>query len=245
MKAMIFSAGLGTRLKPLTDTKPKALIEIGGKTFLEIVVEKLKKFGVNEIVVNVYHLAEQITKYLKEKNNFDIKIHISDEREMLLDTGGGLKKAASLLIGDEPIILHNVDVLSNTDLADVVKHHVEVNALATIVVRERKSQRYLIFDETNQLIGWKNTETGEEKMSFPVGLTHVRLFAFSGIHVINPEIFNLLKQEGKFSIIDAYLELAKNHKIVGYLDNASFWMDIGKPGQLEEARKLVEFQNQG
>jgi NDP-sugar pyrophosphorylase family protein len=240
MKAMIFAAGLGTRLKPLTDSKPKALVEIGGKTFLEIVITKLINSGINEVVINVHHFAGQILEFLKEKNNFGITIHISDESEMLLDTGGGLKKAASFLSGNEPVVIHNVDVLSDTDILEVVNYHLKEKALATVVVRERKTQRYFMLDKNNQLVGWKNIQTGETKISLPEKAAETKLLTFSGIHIINPEIFHLIKSEGKFSIIDTYLDLAKHHRIIGYPDNSGFWLDIGKADQLEEAKKLYK-----
>lgn len=237
---MIFAAGLGTRLKPLTNSKPKALIELGGKTFLENIITRLKGFGITEIVVNVHHFAGQIIDFLKSNNNFGIIVHISDEQDLLLDTGGGLKKAAPLLTGNEPVVIYNVDVLSDIDLDKVVQFHNKEKALATIVARERKTQRYLMFDQSKQLVGWKNVVTGEKKISNPEKFENARPLAFSGIHIINPEIFNFITQEGKFSIIDTYLQLAKSCKIVGYFDHSGYWMDIGKPEQLEEAQRMIQ-----
>ena len=236
---MIFAAGLGTRLKPLTDHKPKALVEIGGKTFLEQTVEKLKNAGFTDIVVNVHHFAEQIIRYLEEKNNFGITIRVSDESGQLLDTGGGLLFAKPFLKGDEPILIHNVDVLSDTDLNKLVEYHKKEKALATLVVRQRKTQRYFLFDETNRLVGWKNIQTGEEKIAVPEKAEGARLLTFSGIHVVSPEIFKYITQKGKFSIIDMYLSLAQNHRIAGYEDNTGLWMDIGKPAQLKEAQNMI------
>lgn len=235
---MIFAAGFGTRLKPLTDSKPKALVEIGGRTFLEIVIRKLLRAGADEIVVNVHHFADKIEEYLKAKNNFGVCIHISDERDFLLDTGGGLKKAAPFLEGNEPVIIHNVDVLSNLDLANVVAFHLKKKALATIVARERQTQRYLLFDQNHRLVGWENIQTGETKIVDPRKFVNAAPLAFSGIQVLNPEIFSLITQEGKFSIIDTYLELAKDYKILAYTDQSDLWMDIGKPAELEEATRL-------
>ena len=235
---MIFAAGLGTRLKPFTDTKPKALLEIGGKTFLENVICRLKSYGITEVVVNVHHLAEQIIEYLKKNNNFGTTIHISDERNALLDTGGGLLKAEPFLTGSEPVVIYNVDILSNVDLHEVIDYHNSEKALATIVVRKRKTQRYLLFNSEVRLIGWKNIQTGETKISVPEDIDEATPLAFSGIHVINPEIFNLMEKEGKFSLIDTYLDLAKSHNIKGFLHNSGYWLDIGKPDQLEKARKV-------
>lgn len=237
---MVFAAGLGTRLRPLTDSKPKALIELGGKTFLENVITKLIHFSVDEIVVNVHHFAGQIIDFLEQNNNFGITIHISDERGQLLDTGGGLKKAAPFLAGGEPVIIYNVDILSDISLSEVVEYHKRKRALATIVVRKRETQRYLLFDEDSRLIGWKNTATGEEKISIPGKSESATPLAFSGIHVISPGIFRHINQEGRFSIIGTYLELSKKHKIIGYRDRSGYWMDIGRPEQLKEAGKLFK-----
>jgi NDP-sugar pyrophosphorylase family protein len=239
MKAMIFAAGLGTRLKPLTDSIPKALVEIGGKTFIEIVIDKLKKAGVTEMVVNVHHFAGLIADYLKSNGNFGVDISISDESSQLLDTGGGLKKAAHLLRSNEPIIVHNVDVLSSLDLADVVAFHKKENALATIVARDRQTQRFFLFDRNRQLVGWENRKTGEIKMVAGQKNENATPLAFSGIQIISPELLGLLEEEGKFSIVGSYLRLAANYKIVAYHDSSPFWMDIGKPEELEKARQLV------
>ncbi len=241
MKAMIFAAGLGTRLHPLTKNTPKALIDLGGETLLERIIKKLRNYGFSEIVINVHHLADQIMAYLKANGNFGITIHISDERHQLLDTGGGLKQAAPLLKGNEPILIHNVDVLSDTDLNELVDFHLREEALATLLVRERKTQRYFLLDQNNRLVGWENMRTGERKIPVPRKAENARLLAFSGIHVVSPNLFNHISQTGTFSVIDTYLELAGNFKIVGFEDNKGTWMDIGKPEQLMKARRL--FQN--
>ena len=237
---MIFAAGLGTRLKPYTDTQPKALVELGEKTILEGVISKLKNAGVRELVINVHHFSGQIIQYLQNHHYFNLKIHISDESDFLLDTGGGLKKASPLLQGKEPVILYNVDIFSDIDLKKIIAFHRAENALATIVVRQRKTQRYLMFDSTMQLTGWKNTASGETKISLPEAFKNAIPMAFSGIHIVNPEIFPLILHNGKFSIIDVYLDLAKKHRIVGYCDNSGFWMDLGKPEQLMEANRMVK-----
>jgi len=158
---MIFAAGPGTRLHPLTKNTPKALIEVGGETLLERIIQKLRNYGISEIVINVHHLADQILAYLKANDNFGVTIHISDERHQLLDTGGGLKQAAPLLKGNEPILIHNVDVLSDTDLNELVDFHLREEALATLLVRERKTQRYFLLDQNNRLVGWENMRTGQ------------------------------------------------------------------------------------
>jgi NDP-sugar pyrophosphorylase family protein len=238
MKAMIFAAGLGTRLQPLTNKKPKALIEVGGETLLERIIKKLQYYGISEIVINVHHLADHILAFLKAKNNFGTTIHISDERNLLLDTGGGLKKAAPLLAGNEPILIHNVDVLSDTNLNELVDFHLREEALATLLVRNRNTERYLLLDQNHRLTGWENIRTGERKWVNPGKAGKTRSLAFGGIHVIHPIFLNRIRPTGRFSIIDTYLEQARDGKIVGFEDNQGRWMDIGKPEQLEKARRL-------
>jgi NDP-sugar pyrophosphorylase family protein len=180
-----------------------------------------------------------IKEYLKAKNNFGIKIILSDETHQLLDTGGGLKKAAPFLLGDEPVIIHNVDILTDLDLTKVVEFHLEKKALATIVGRYRETQRYFLTDSQGYLTGWENKKTGEQRIVGNKNFANTAPLAFSGIHVINPEFLRLIKQEGKFSIIDTYLDLAQNHKIIAFTDNSSFWMDIGKTDELEKANRMV------
>ena len=171
MKAMIFAAGLGTRLKPLTDNKPKALVEVGGKTMLELVILKLKEAGFNEIVINIHHFGQQIIDYLKANNNFGLTIHISDERDYLLDTGGGIKKATPFLMGNEPFLVHNVDIFSNVDLRQLYENHLKSGATATLLVSQRKTARYLLFNKENKLCGWHNNETGEVKSFYSAAST--------------------------------------------------------------------------
>ncbi|MBN1986403.1 MAG: nucleotidyltransferase family protein [Prolixibacteraceae bacterium] len=237
MKAMIFAAGLGTRLLHETSDKPKALVEIGGKTLLQRAIEKLKDEGFDNIVVNVHHFAGQIKTFLQE-NDFGIQIHISDESGRLLDTGGGLKKASHFLNGNEPVVIYNVDIISNLSLQKLVEYHTQTGALATVVVRSRQTQRYLKFDAQKRLVGWLNKKTGETRISDPKNFINGVEMAYSGIQVIQPKIFDYLPAENKFSVIHWYLELAKNHLIKGYFDDSEIWMDVGKPEQLEKARRL-------
>ncbi len=236
MKAMIFAAGLGTRLKEETQNKPKALVEIAGKPLLQHAIEKLKNTGISEIVINVHHYSDMIISWLCDQN-FYKHIHVSDESGKLLDTGGGLKKAAPFLKGSEPVLIYNVDVISDIDLKLVEQEHIKHNALATLVVRKRRTNRYFKFDEQQRLVGWTNKKTGEIKLSRPVQLETTTEMAFSGIHIVQPEIFALMPEEDKFSITDLYLKLAENHLIKGYFDNSELWMDVGKPIELAEARK--------
>lgn len=238
MKAMVFAAGLGTRLKDETSLKPKALVEVGGKPLLFHAIEKLKNAGITEIVINVHHFAGQVIQYVNS-TDFGIKIHISDERDLLLDTGGGLNKAAFFFTGNEPVLIYNVDILSNIDLNRVKKQHVETGALATLTVRKRETQRYLKFSN-KQLTGWINKKTGETKISLPAVFENSEEMAFSGIHMVQPEIFKMMPETERFSIIDLYLELAKTQKIMAFYDDSDLWIDVGKPEELVAARKIYK-----
>lgn len=242
MKAMVFAAGLGTRLLGETSDKPKALVEIGGKTLLQHTIEKLKREGINEIIVNVHHFSELVKDYLST-HNFGIPVFVSDESGKLLDTGGGLKKASRFFDDNSPILIYNVDILSNIDLQHLKKVHSHSGALATLVVRNRQTQRYFKFDENKRLVGWINKKTGESKISIPENFEKAREMAFSGIHIVQPEIFKLMPKEDRFSIVQVYLELAKTHHIQGYFDDSDLWMDVGKPEQLAEARRLFGSPN--
>ena len=210
MKAMILAAGLGTRLRPLTDDRPKALVEINGRTLLEITLCRLRTFGVRDVIVNIYHFADMIVGYLKKNDNFGMNIELSRE-DVLLDTGGGLKKAAhffskSPTASDEPFILHNVDVLSTIDLQRMVQSHTENHALATLAVQDRKTSRYLLFDERRQLCG-RRSDDHEPELVRSANQPHP--LAFSGIHVISPRLLTLMTEQGAFSIIVTYLRLAE------------------------------------
>jgi len=234
---MIFAAGLGTRLFPLTIDKPKALVEIEGKTLLQMAIEKVSQAGYHDLVINVHHFADLIIQFLKQKNNFGLNITISDERGQLLDTGGGILKAAPFLEGADPFLVYNVDVLSNIDLQLLKKYHSEKGGLATLVVRDRLTSRYLAFDDSMQLSGWQNIKTGEEIVSR--NMQNCCLLAFSGIQLIEPAIFKLITETGNFPLIPLYLRLAKEHRIMGYNDQSTLWMDLGKPSQITEAKKYI------
>ena len=234
---MIFAAGLGTRLRPLTNDRPKALVEVGGKTMLERVIRKLVRYGFEEIVVNVHHFADKMIDFLEVNQGFGADIHISDERDAVLETGGGLKRAASFFDDGKPFLVHNVDVLSDLDLGQLYRKHVESEALVTLAVRQRLSSRYLLFNDAGILCGWRNVKTGEEKIS-RTARGELTELAFSGIHVVNPQLFELMWREGKFSIIPTYLDVAQTKDIVGYRDDTCLWMDIGKPERLREANAL-------
>ncbi len=233
MKAMIFAAGLGTRLRPLTDDRPKALATVGGRTLLEIALTRLRTFGVDEVIVNVHHFADQIVSFLAANGNFGMRIEVSRENE-LLDTGGGLKKAAWFFGADEPFIVHNVDVLSTIDLGRIVEFHRQHDALATLAVQQRETSRPLLFDSKNQFRGRAaRSESAQKTSSQPL-----QPQAFCGIHVISPRIFAELDEEGAFSIIDAYVRLADEDKtILGFRTDGAYWRDLGRPEELAQAER--------
>ncbi|HNW50666.1 MAG TPA: nucleotidyltransferase family protein [Prolixibacteraceae bacterium] len=236
MKAIVFAAGLGTRLKPLTDHCPKALVRLNGQPLLWHTIHFLKKQGIDEVVVNVHHFARMIKEYI-ETEEFGIPVHISDESDELLDTGGGLLKARQFLEGSEPFVACNVDIITAVDLKKVIEYHKQNRPIATLVVRDRETSRYFLFDEKMELTGWRNRSTGEI-INARQALSENQL-AFSGIQVISPSIFDLIAEKGKFSVVPLYLRLAKEHKILGYCDTSDFWLDLGKPGQLEIVEKYL------
>lgn len=227
MKAMILAAGYGTRLKPLTNTRPKALVQVVGTTLLEIVIRKLIKIGVSEIILNTHHFAEMVEQFLLEKNNFGIRIEISFE-SIILGTGGGLKKAAYFFDDEKPFILHNVDVVTNINLLEIIQSHQQHIALATLVVQKRDTTRYLLLDSNNHLCGRRNITSNEETIvKKPAGT--MQMVAFNGIHVLSPNIFKFMENEGYFSIIKTYLTCAaKGEKIMGFFMENGYWKDVGK-----------------
>jgi NDP-sugar pyrophosphorylase family protein len=243
MKALLFAAGLGTRLKEHTHSKPKALVNLAGKPLLQHAVEYLKQFGISDITINVFHFADQIISFVEENNSFGIDIHISDERGQLLDTGGGLKKAGIFLKGGEPILIYNVDVISKLDLNLLLKYHQEQKSLATLVVRPRETSRYLMFDQNLQLAGWKNFSSGETRISREESFEGAPPLAFCGIHLIQRELLHLIAEEGTFPVVDLYLRLAKEHSIKAFIDQSDLWMDLGKPEQLQAAELLFSKRN--
>lgn len=240
MKAMIFAAGLGTRLKPLTDRMPKALVPVAGKPMLEHVIGKLKASGFDEIVINVHHFANQIIDFLKANDNFGIRIWISDETEELLDTGGGIKKAAPYF--DEPFLIHNADILSNVDLRALYDYHCKSENDATLLVGTRKTVRHLLFDENNRLQGWVNKDTLQTK---PEGFVYQpevqKEYAFGGIHVISPTLFNYMGDEwtGKFPLMDFYLQTCHEARLGSYVKEDLQLLDIGKLDTLAQAEEFI------
>jgi NDP-sugar pyrophosphorylase family protein len=235
MRAMILAAGLGTRLKPITNNIPKALVKVGNATLLEICIKYLKAQGVSDIIINVHHFAAQIINYLANNNNFGVHISISDETEKLLDTGGGLNKTSWFFDDGKPFLLHNVDVISNLNLKTLYEIHINSNSIATLAVRKRESGRYLLFNSVNILCGWKNVKTNKTIRSVKIKL--LKEFAFSGIHIIDPKIFSLMPNDKVFSMIDLYLKVMKSKNIYGYVDKDSFWMDVGNLANLRIAEE--------
>ena len=241
MKAMIFAAGLGTRLKPLTDTVPKALIPVGGKPLLQHVIEKLKNSGVDEIIINVHHFANQIIEFIELNNSFDIRIEFSDETEELLDTGGAIKKASWFFDDGKPFLIHNVDILSNISLDELYKYHLCEGADATMVVSLRDTSRYLLFNKESRLSGWTNVETNEIKSPYlDIKVEDYSKYAFSGIHIFNPSLFECFEEFGnKFSIIDFYLDICKRKEVISFVPDNFSMVDVGKIDTLNEIEEIV------
>lgn len=233
---MILAAGLGTRLKPFTENKPKALIAIKGRPMLGILIDRLSGMGFTDIIINVHHHARQIMDYLQQWRNFHINIAVSNEKEELLDTGGGLVNA-SWFFDENPFLLHNVDVMTNLDLHDLFRDHVESGALVTLAVKHRNSRRQLIFDENNKLAGKTNLDTGEKILAR--NIQEENRYAFSGIHVIDPALFGKLPQKKAFPIMDAYLDLCNSESIRAYREEESYWYDLGTPEKIKEAAKTL------
>jgi NDP-sugar pyrophosphorylase family protein len=238
MKAMILAAGLGTRLRPLTNDRPKALVQVAGRTLLEITISRLRAFGVREVIINTHHHAELMHEYLRANGNFGMRIEVSNEGD-LLDTGGGLKKAAWFFLegrdgSHAPFILHNVDVLSTIDLGRIFRAHSEQDALATLAIQDRETSRYLLFDERSQLCGRKAGRDGNAEVvrAAPV----MKALAFSGIHVISSRLFGMMKEDGAFSIINSYLNLAaQGERIIGFRADEYYWRDLGRPENVQQA----------
>lgn len=235
---MILAAGLGNRMKPLTDNCPKALLKLNGKPLLEHVILRLITFGYEEFIINVHHFSEQIIDFIKVKNSFGKKIEFSDESDMLLETGGGLLKASWFFNDNKPFLVCNADIISDINLALLRKFHDQEKALATLAVRHRVTSRYFIFDQQKIFVGWKNTQTGEIKSPFEITEKPEEI-AFSGIQIINPAIFNLILEKGRFSLTDLYIRLCGKQCIKGFVHDEGFWFDVGKQGELERASLLL------
>lgn len=251
MKAMVLAAGLGTRLRPLTNDRPKALVEVGGSTLLEITLTRLREFGIHDVIINTHHFTDLIVAYLRQKNNFRMNIEVSRENDLLLDTGGGLKKAGWFFtsantpgkreaisdgakIKDDPFLLHNVDVISNIDFKNMLAAHTRSNALATLAVQDRQTSRYLLFDESLQLCGRQAGRDGAPQLARPA--TNLQALAFCGIHIISPRLIPMMTEQGAFSIIDVYLRLAtQGQKILAFRADEYYWRDLGRPEHIVQA----------
>ncbi len=238
MKAMILAAGLGTRLKPLTDKIPKALVQINRKPMLEILIERLISFEIKDIIINVHHFADQIIQFLKEKNNFGINIEISDERDLLLDTGGGVKNAGWFFKDEKSFLVHNVDAFTNIELTKLLKKHFESNAIATLAVKKRESSRKLLFNNNFELTGWKNLKTGEKK-NVKQNQDGIKELAFSGVQIMSTKCFELMPDENVFSLIEFYLNAAKTEMISGFVHNEDYFIDLGRIENIKLAESIL------
>jgi len=245
MRAMVLAAGLGTRLRPLTDDRPKALVEINGRTLLEITLRRLRAFGIHDVIINVHHFADLVVAYLKQNGNFGMRIEISRE-DLLLDTGGGLKKAAWFFLSggdkDQPFLLHNVDVISTIDFGHMLRYQQETQSIATLAVQHRTTSRYLLFDEKGLLCGRRLVKAQTDERVRASEKT--REYAFSGIHVISPRMLSMISEEGAFSIISSYLRLAEEgHAISAFRADRYYWRDLGTPESVAAAANDVATQS--
>ena len=239
MRAMILAAGLGTRLKPLTDSIPKALLKITGHTLLELQIKKLKAEGFDRTIINIHHFADKVKRYLKENNFFNCSIEISDESDKLLDTGGGLKKASHFFSDGNPFLVYNVDILSNISLKKLMEFHLSSKSIATLAVQNRESSRKFLFDKNNTLCGWMNDQS-VEKIITRGAQSELFPYSFSGIQVIDPKIFKYFPDKDVFSLVDLYLSVAKKENICGFIHNEDEWMDLGKIEKLNQAENFLE-----
>ncbi len=236
MKAMIFAAGLGTRFKPWTDSHPKALAVVNSKSLLQRNVEYLQKYGIMDVIVNVHHFADQIITAVEENNGWGSNIIISDEREEVLETGGGLLKAKSLLYSEEPFITLNADILTNLSISKLLLFHQQQNALISLGITNRQASRNFLFDDNHRLCGWENTVTKEQKVVIENKVLHP--MGYSCVAIFNPDIFDLIPQQGKFSLTETYLSLASQHLIAGYDHSGDKFIDVGKPESVSIAEEM-------
>jgi NDP-sugar pyrophosphorylase family protein len=240
MKAMILAAGIGSRLLPLTESRPKALIEIQGVPLLEHTIHYLKYHGIHEIVINIHHFASQVIDFIRKKDSFGIRIEFSDESNELLDTGGGLFKARAFFDDQQPFLLTSSDVITDLDLGELCRSHEKNNPLVTLAVKHRESSRVFIFDQDYHLCGWHNNLTNESRIARAV--SESKKIAFSTIHIINPALFGLITERGCFSIIDVYLRLAASHTILGFEHDQSAWFECGRVDNLKLLNQSPEIQ---
>ncbi len=240
MKAMILAAGLGTRLRPITEKKPKALVKVGGVTLLEIAIKTLRANGFYDLIINVHHFADQVVEFIRNKDFKNINISVSDESEQLMDTGGGIKKASWFFDDKTPFLVYNVDVITDVNLKDMFIFHQQKKGLATLAVQDRDSSRYLMFDKNDVLCGWGNKQTGKEAITRDEKVEGMYKTGFSGIHVINPLIFDMMEENKPFSIVDLYLGVAGQFNIFAYPHMGTYWKDAGTKESLDEATPFVK-----
>ncbi len=238
MKAFILAAGKGTRLGKLTETLPKALVDFNGKPMLQLLLEKLKNQGFNDVLINIHHHGDKIVDFLKENKNFGLDVKISDERDELLDTGGAVKKAAWFFEGNEPVLVHNVDIYTDLYFPDLIKTHKQSRNLVTLLVKERESSRKLLFDEELRLAGWKNIKSGEYKWVNAPLKEYVER-AYSGIYIASPGYPGKIKNTGSFPVVPVWLDLAKNNSVKGLEHNNSLWFDLGTVEKISVAEKIL------
>lgn len=236
MKAMIFAAGLGTRLKPFTDHSPKALAEVNGRSLLEHNIRYLQRYGISDVIINVHHFASMVVDKLNENSGFGSNVSVSDEQEALLETGGGLLKAINFFEGESDFVVMNADILTSLDLGKMIDHHYKSGGMATLAIMKRDSSRQLLFNDDMDLCGWVNNGTGEERISRADERTSK--FSFSGVQVVSANLMKNIPFSGKFSMIDVYLHQAKNHIIKGFDHTGDLFIDVGKPGSIEQAEGL-------
>ena len=234
---MIFAAGLGTRLRPLTNDKPKALVEINGITMLEMALRKMENAGISRVVVNVHHFRDKMVEFINNYQPQNMEVVVSDESEELLDTGGGLLKAKTLFTPNQPILLYNVDIVTTANLPLFIQFHQKLEPLVSLMVKQRPTSRYLLFDEKMQLAGWQNIKSGEKIICRET--EQYKNFGFQGIHIVSPEIFSLITETGKFPIMELYLRLAGSNTFKGYESKDDLWFDIGSPEKLEHTREQL------
>lgn len=234
---MIFAAGLGTRFKPWTDKHPKALALVNGKSLLQRNIEYLQNYGITDVIVNVHHFADQLEEAIEKNKGWGSKISISDERDAVLETAGGLKKAIPLFNSDTIVII-NADILTDMDLGKMIAYHRQERPLVTLATRFRKTSRYFLFDDENILCGWRNATTGEEIISRSAGKLTEK--GFSGIHVVSDKLLSLLRWEGKFGIVDAYLDLSRDHILKSFDHSDSLFVDVGKPESVAKAEAIFK-----
>ncbi len=240
---MLFAAGLGTRLKPLTNDKPKALIEVNGMTMLHIALRKLENAGISKTVVNVHHFSELVMEEIIRFKSDKMEVIVSDESDQLLDTGGGLLKARPLFDANSPVLLYNVDIVTTANLKDFIAFHHSYDGLVSLMIKKRPTSRHLLFNEHIELAGWENLKTGEKIITKDT--SNYKGFGFQGIHIIEPRIFDLIIESGKFPIIELYLRLSREHTLMGYESRNDLWFDIGTPEKFETTRKTIEQMSEG